>query len=224
MQNLAKSLTTIKINNVYSSSPIQQGNNFLKKREIRLVFLPRKNIVTYLKDKKAGNSESIKQKKKMVFKNKIFPADVDFTFAFISSTLWERDMQNIFKPHVWKKPLGTQLSTPTLWRRMPVTILLLFSFTIFQVWVGKLNVWSSPRLSLIVKKKPVVTGMWSAFPLCETRSISWVCTGWLKENIYRIYIHIPFSLYSNSFPSVLIPPLIQYTSLWKEQCLLLIRV
>lgn len=40
----------------------------------------------------------------------------------------------------------------------------------------------------------------------ETGSISWDYTQHLKENIYRIYIHIPFALFSGGSPVPSLPP------------------
>lgn len=67
----------------------------------------------------------------------------------------------------------------------------------------------SPRLSirvLINVEKPVAKSV-PLPPLSrETGSISWDYMQHLKENIYRIYIHIPFTLFSGGSPVPSLPP------------------
>lgn len=67
----------------------------------------------------------------------------------------------------------------------------------------------SPHLSfrvLINVEKPAAKSV-PLPPLShETGSISWDYTQHLKENIYRIYIHIPFALFSGGSPVPFLPP------------------
>lgn len=66
----------------------------------------------------------------------------------------------------------------------------------------------SPHLSITVSinvEKPVAKPV-PLPPLSrETGSISWDYTQHLKENIYRIYIHIPFALFSGGSPAPSLP-------------------
>ena len=66
-----------------------------------------------------------------------------------------------------------------------------------------------PHLSiriLINMEKPVAKSV-PLLPLSrETGSISWDYMQHLKENIYRIYIHIPFALFSGGFLVPSLPP------------------
>lgn len=67
----------------------------------------------------------------------------------------------------------------------------------------------SPHLSikvLINAAKPMAKSV-PLRPLSrETGSISWDYTQHLKENIYRIYIHIPFALFSGGSLVPALPP------------------
>lgn len=60
----------------------------------------------------------------------------------------------------------------------------------------------SPRLSIraLVKVEKLVAKPIRLPPPRETGSISWDYMQHLKENIYRIYIHIPFTLFSGALP------------------------
>lgn len=62
--------------------------------------------------------------------------------------------------------------------------------------------WLSTKVLINVEKRAA-----KSVPLPrETGSISWDYIQHLKENIYRIYIHIPFALFSGGSPMPSFPP------------------